>query len=304
MSINLQRSWEPTEWERHVLVLGRLRHGPAKFVRIPDQDRGDLGIEAYTTDGFAYQSYCPKEPLSLKELKQKINDKITTDTNKIRANQKKLKAILGTIKITRWCLVVPRHESKDCVAHAAKKRDEIRAAQLNCVDEDFEIFIHTEADFPAEIKALGEGLRLSLGLTNVGPPSANAIGVWSAQNSAFLSKAREKLEKAYPGNAAQQSNVLNSLVESYIEGENLLSTLKNEYPEVWEGIEKQKQALEKNLEFTSNLVPSSSPAKFAQLHEDYTEKLQNTYSSLDPRDVQSLSRQAIADWTFRCPLDF
>jgi hypothetical protein len=52
-----QYSWDPKDWENRVLQLIRERHGSDNVVRIPDKDRGDLGLEAYTYDGSVYQCY-------------------------------------------------------------------------------------------------------------------------------------------------------------------------------------------------------------------------------------------------------
>jgi hypothetical protein len=238
-------------------------------------------------------------------LKEKINGKISADIKKLQTNATKLVALFGGLKIRRWSLLVPRHESKDCTLHAALKRDEIRKLKLAHVTTDFEILIETEIDFPVELRKLRAVLhKLENFGTQLPAPTTGALSGWKVANSKFLSIAADKLAKAYPGDPAKQRETLEALVRSHVEGSNLLTKLKSEYPEVWEAVRREKAGIEESLSFESSVVPDTSPAKIVKARADLHAAIEKRVPQIDSQDIVSLSKEAVADWTFRCPLNF
>src|SRR5207253_2656038 len=106
------------------------------LVEVPDKDRGDAGIEAYTVSGNAYQCYSPEEPLTVSQRYEKQRTKMTTDIGKFIGNGAKLSAILGVVKVRRWILLVPVVDSREIVVHSVEQTERVRASGISYADRD------------------------------------------------------------------------------------------------------------------------------------------------------------------------
>src|SRR5436305_8600583 len=113
--------WSGDEWQEHVLLLLKRHYGPGEFQEVPDTDQGDAGLEGFSNDGCAYQCYAPEEPLTLQQRAEKHKRKIYKDIQKFVKNQAVLLALIGSVKIKRWILVVPRIDSKEVIGYAEKQ---------------------------------------------------------------------------------------------------------------------------------------------------------------------------------------
>jgi len=80
------------EWQELVVQLLFMRYG-ANLVEVPDQHKGDSGIEAFSTDGCAFQCYSPEGQAAFAETAQKHKKKITKDLKKFRVNHIELARI-------------------------------------------------------------------------------------------------------------------------------------------------------------------------------------------------------------------
>jgi hypothetical protein len=80
-------TWSGDDWQAYCDLLFQERHKPAGYVRVPDKDRGDLGIEGYTIDGTAcmYQCYAT-QAVALRERYEAQRNKITRDLTKLVKN--------------------------------------------------------------------------------------------------------------------------------------------------------------------------------------------------------------------------
>src|SRR5437588_2907309 len=131
------------EWQNWANKLLTCHYGPTNYQKVPDNDRGDSGIEGFTiTEGHAYQAYgCEGEPLKTADRYEKHRDKVTEDINKFIQNQAILSKIFGLVKITRWVLFVPYFDSKEIVIHASKKTTEVLDAKLPYVSDTFRVSV-------------------------------------------------------------------------------------------------------------------------------------------------------------------
>jgi hypothetical protein len=98
------------DWQIFVVQLLSVRYG-ADLIEVPDQHKGDSGIEAFSiSDCCVFQCYAPEGPASnVSELAKKHKHKLSVDIKKFCENRKELQALFGTTKIRRWILVVPDH---------------------------------------------------------------------------------------------------------------------------------------------------------------------------------------------------
>ncbi|ODN41092.1 hypothetical protein [Piscirickettsia litoralis] len=125
MDLSPNKIWTPKEWESHVNDLLRERYTPAYYIPIPDQDRGDGGIEGFSMDGYVYQMYCPDGPVEMSKLYTKQRSKMSQDIKKFITNKEKMINFFGDLKIKRWILIVPEH--KDRLAVNSSRLSEVRA---------------------------------------------------------------------------------------------------------------------------------------------------------------------------------
>ncbi len=105
------------EWQNWANRILSVHYGPTEYQQIPDNDRGDAGLEGFTrTDGHAYQAYGCEEPISASDRYEKQRNKMTRDIAKFIDNQVTLKRIFGNVKINRWVLFVPYCGTNEIVA--------------------------------------------------------------------------------------------------------------------------------------------------------------------------------------------
>jgi hypothetical protein len=151
--------WSGDDWQEWCDLLFQARHAPAGYVRVPDIDRGDLGVEGYSVDGTGcmYQCYAGTAT-DLRKRYEDQRDKITTDLRKLVSNETRMALLLGIHRMRSWILVVPLHDSKELVFHARKKEDEMRGHALPFLDAHFTVVIQTDRqNFAAERKLMDAG---------------------------------------------------------------------------------------------------------------------------------------------------
>ncbi len=181
------------DWQKWGNLLLARHYGPTEYQKIPDNQKGDAGLEGFTvTSGHAYQAYGCEEPISTALRYEKQRIKITDDIGKFVKNQKILEQIFGAIKITRWVLFVPFFDSKDIVAHASKKTTEVLNANLGYVADGFRVMICDEEIFQIErdrlLNATNESIRVS-----VDQATSAQVTSWAAQNDGPTATLEEKI---------------------------------------------------------------------------------------------------------------
>lgn len=291
-----------TDWENWGNQLLFERYGHTDYQRVPDRDRGDAGIEGFSLDGCAYQLYGPEEPLSTKQRYIKHRDKITQDVGKFVSNQSLLGQLFGDLKIRRWILFVPLHDSKEAVSHATKKTGEVVRAALPYTAGEFRVLIQDETSFEKESKALlSAGLREIDVAPNV---SGEAVSDWAAQNPAFVTSLDEKLMKLptlRTGDAKAEFRA--EVIQKLIEGQNVLEELRN-YPQAWEAIRKAKSEEERHLRIESMLHTSSNSELLMESLRSIEESVARHAPALSVGTKKAVAWEAVAEWLVRCPLDF
>lgn len=150
--------WDPDSWQEWAIRLLRQQYGADNVIKVPDQDRGDLGIECFTRSGVVYQCYCPENPdLGPRALYDNHRDKITKDINKFIRNKAELTRLFDSVKIRSWILFTPRHESHKTVQHCSEKATLVREAGLPYVTTDFIVDVHELADYKESAEILRRG---------------------------------------------------------------------------------------------------------------------------------------------------
>jgi hypothetical protein len=157
-------SFDGTSWERLCQAAFKLKYGPA-YQRMPASP-GDFGIEGWTTDGLAFQCYCPERHYSQEELYEAARDKITRDIGKLKLYAHDIAERLGATKIQKWLFVTPTINDNALHVHARKKEKDARKWQLTILTEDFSISLLDGGYYATEIE---QCKRNSGGAVQLGP---------------------------------------------------------------------------------------------------------------------------------------
>jgi hypothetical protein len=298
--ISLTEYLDGDDWQNLVIQLLFLRHG-SNLIEVPDRDGGDRGIEAFTTDGCAFQCYSPKNPGNVPDLAAKHKAKISRDIRKFHRNRKALQKILGDTKVSRWIFIVPDHCSAEVVELCQKKTEEIRnlVPPLPYVTEDFQVLTVVGSNFLAtelaELSKVG-GLQVEAGVEDVS--SADLIEFARGHNE-WIENLDLKLSKLSSVDEPSRKELRTKLLQRHLEGENALDYYDNNYPVVADRVRSIKQARAKALEIDSKLKSLT----IAGSREDFEAELINSVPALGRQTAAILSYASITEWLMICPLD-
>jgi len=291
------------EWQEWATRLLSCHYGPTEFQRIPDNDRGDAGLEGFTrSEGHAYQAYGCEEPISTRMRYDRQRNKMTQDITKFTTNQSALRRLFGSIQITRWALIVPFCDSKEIVAHAATKTAEVLAHNLPYVAPSFQVCVCQEDDFPAARDILlntgARGIQVSST-----PPSAEEIAMWSAANQQPSTVLTQKLSRLPTlKTEAARREFHNKVLKWHLWGQDILAALR-QYPELYA---KAREAKSHREEFLAAGLASGGTSQNILMDaiNEFRTTLQQEVRELHRFPSETLAYEAVADWLLRCPLDF
>jgi len=227
---------------------------------------------------------------------------MTADIQKFIDNKSTLKLLFGTLQMKRWVLLVPHFDSKEIVAHAAKKTQDVINADLPYVDTDFRVMVCQEVDFAVArdqlINATSQGLKFK-----TSPVSEEAVNEWTQSNDGLLGVLRGKVEKLPTLHTqAQRDDFVIKVLRWYLSGQELLERLRD-YPQVYEKVIETKSHREEFLSM-GNLHGSASNIVFLETLKDFQETLKREAKELHTFCAEKLAAEAVADWLIRCPLQF
>lgn len=281
------------------MLLLRRRYGADQVQTVPAKHKGDLGIEAFTYEGGAFQCYACEEPRPVAERYEKQRDKLTEDLSKLESKKVELLKLLGPVRIRRYMFMVPFFDSHMLVQHATTKAAEFRGKNLEHLDSDFTVVVVNEAAYADE----AEALRLRPEILVAVPAQADEdVQTWKRSNEAAVTTADRKLQ-ALISAERQRALTIESLITQYIKGENALGSLRQKYPDSWELAEHYKNHKESLLvlQYPTGSLNSTSLASMAK---EIELELKDAVPAADSVLRTTLAWSSIADWIMRCPLDF
>jgi hypothetical protein len=291
------------DWEDWANRLLSHHFGPTDYQRVPAKDRGDAGIEGFSvSQREAFQCYGCEEPISVEARYEKQRTKMTIDIKKFIDNRDALLRLFGPLKMRRWVFFVPLFDSKEIVAHAVKKTQEVIDAALPYVDHDFRVVVTEESNFAVArdqlLGATAQGLKL---LTP--PITTEDVDAWSQSNDCLLGVLKNKLAKLPTLHTqADRDEFAIRVLKWYLAGQTLLERLR-EYPQVYEKVIETKSHREEYLAMGS-LHGSASNVVVLETLKDFQETLQREAKELHSFCAEQLAAEAVADWLMRCPLQF
>ncbi|MCF7560194.1 hypothetical protein L3X39_06045 [Sabulilitoribacter multivorans] len=270
---------------------------------------GDFGIEGFTRTGKVFQCYCPNEHYSTNDLYENHRDKITKDLKKLKTYETQLKKILGTTKIKKWYFVTPIYAKNDIVQHCTQKKEEVKSWNLSIIDNnDFEVIFEDINFLHPFLNTAIENTKIKIDVI----PDTQIESVdklkWKDSKISLIENSQNKNAHRISSSATNFDSNLDKLVDinvqNYLEGNNILIKWKEDYPLDYENFLNITSVIESEIEercITNTKEPSELYEEFRILLKG---ELQNSFKNLAPQMISKLTNWALADWIFRCPINF
>lgn len=291
----------PEEWQKFCEVMLRQHYGQQYFWPVPDTDRGDCGIEFFTTCGKLYQCYCPENNINIAEYKKRVQSKITKDLKKLKTYELMIGKMLDSIKINQWILLTPENKSKDLIVHCHKKKNEVILKNLPFIDNNnFSVKLETAESYPAA-QLFAKSVQpkpVNITIPNI---SELATSTWLQGNVKFSSNIERKSIKLMGAGAEQFKR---RVVSKYIQIESFTDKLRQEYPDLYNLIEDTARA---------QLAEMRDIAAFEESHNrEFVEKVRDMNKSAFAKhasffcdeNLQSLDFGYLSKWITECYMDF
>lgn len=273
-------------------------HGPENIQPVPAKHKGDCGIDYFcVSKSIVYQCYACEEPIDVATRAEKQRDKITTDIGKFCDPAKGAAVVLGKNKVKRWILVVPTHDSREVVAHANNKTDEVRLKNLAHAEPDFHIMVHDLATFDPESIARRNALRARIRL-NFGAVTTEQVADLARTDSSLEDNLRQKLAQRI-SDAEAMDDAVNEALRASMESGNAIEALRQIVPEAYEHIERLKAERLRRLK--SGAGGSGGDRLDAEIN-DLKAKLIEAVPNLDPGLAETVCFGSVSEWLMRCPL--
>lgn len=295
--------WVGRDWQEYCISLLQRRYAttnPHALQLVPDRHNGDLGLEAFSHDGHAYQCYAAQEPLTTKQCYEKQRDKLTTDLGKLQARSSDVGALLGNVVIRRYVYLVHRHDSRQLITHAQSKSSDVVGWRLPFISDEFCVVIETDDDYRNEREDI---LAVPQALVDPVTPTPNDIAEWIGGNASLRDTAVEKLSRIEPS-ANTIEVVVSALLNQYLQGENALEQLKQSVPEGFASVLKTKSHKEDLLVLQHPPTTANSTTRLSTIATELVDELRLAYPLLDKQLAETLAWSTVAEWLMRCPLDF
>ncbi len=288
------------EWQTLCMRVLKQHYGPGNVVDIPDQDRGDGGIEAFTLTGDAFQCYAPEnEPLTSAQLKAKHIAKLNADCTKFIENVEKIGAYIPAgLLITKWMLLVPRIATKEVRIRCAELTSAIRAANLPYAASNIVVTAVTLADFDAARQAVVGGQLALLDLPPINDVSFAGLG---DARSAIMDGKLSKVPQF--ASSPARDEIVDRLLKSHLTGKVHREFVSDQYSELSESLEVGLDDLEKRLVLQYSLSAPNNTALLGSVLDD-TEQLVKLTLHVSDLVARTIAEGQVAEWLMRCPLDF
>lgn len=301
-------------WEKLCNSCYRMRYQDQHFIEIPAIHGGDGGIEGYTQSGVVYQCYCPEREYSDTELYNHLREKMTKDINKlINLKYAKRLADFGVPQIKEWHFVIPEYKDHRILKHAEGKKQDVLLkrqediSKYDYIHADFIIVIKTASDFKVEISKL---IRTSL--TDVKLNFAiqhTSVPDWSKCPSDKVNNIKRKV-RVVMGNVDESDedyiSVVNTYIQSYIKGLEILNKLRVDYSEIYEDIHQLVQSYRREVSLRTKMNTDSSinSKLFNEILNEFQTKLENEFKYLNLASISELKIDIVSGWLADCSMQF
>lgn len=306
MALSGDHIWNPDNWEQYAILLLRQRYG-SDLTPVPDQSGGDGGLEAFTSDGVAWQAYAPEnEPLQPKARYVLQRGKITTDLGKLAKDPERVKKLLGPVVLKHWILLTPKNESSDLVAHCSTKTDEVRNWGLDFIAPDFRVSVQTRSDFAHE-SALIQAAGLIPGdvFSGIELPEETPEGLpFSSATGPLIEIMDQKLAKVMRSEI-KRAAFRSEYLKAQIAGEDLLGRLDDQVPDVSASIRGRLESAKSTMLLRQALDVEDHGDRLVSVEADIIGRVNEATAKSMPMDAtEVIARATIARWLQECTMSF
>lgn len=280
--------WDGNDWEEYCMLLLNKRYSmqlPHTFQRVPAQHKGDLGLEAYSHGGVAYQCYAVKEPSDTRTRYEKQRDKLTVDLGKLVEKQTQILSMVGSTVIEKYVFMVPLFNSRFLLDHARVKEKEIITHHLPFVSENFKIIIETAKNYGPEMALLHAIPKPFFSETTV---DSNQSDDWSQQHRELGAVVNEKLKKII-NSETDRGNIQSALMKQFLKGENALAQLRNSSPDGFVSVARTKSHKEDLLTLEYPSSGNTTQTIMTIIVKDLASEYLRSTPILDPETVETLA---------------
>lgn len=288
------------DWQNLCVRVLHEHHPGSELVEVPDDDRGDAGLEAFSLSGCVYQCYAPEgEPLSTQLRYQKQRNKMSADVGKFITNAHKITKLLPPdLLVSRWVLLVPYINSRQLVEHSARKTSAIRAAELPYTSPDITVVALTLEAFERARVAV-----ISRQLAKLDLPPLESID-YSHIDDELIARMTSKLAMTEQyADVNKRKKLLNRLLSSHTAGTAHRDHVRDHYAELGDQLEVRLSDLEDRLAVQYALDEQVPDRRLRTVLRD-TETTVNEVLNTHSPDSRVIAEGQVADWLMRCPLDF
>ena len=289
---------EGVGWQRLCIRVLAEEHG-TELVPVPDHDRGDAGLEAFTLSGLAYQCYSPQSPLSTAQRYDKVRDKITADVGKFITKKRELTALLGTVQIRYWILLTPLVDTRQVLEHAVAQTERVRSEGLSYASSGIHVLVQTLDQYEGSLNAVANRQLSRLDLPPVSSPDYASVA------GDDVDKMRLKLSKIPAlADAESRHRYVDLMLTSYLGGRELRDYIRDHFPDLDNELCSLIDDLEVRLESEYPLHGHAPDALLLRVKQDAEERVCQALLNVKPGDSRMMAEGQIAEWLMRCPLDF
>lgn len=293
----------PKEWEMFCARMLRYHYGANNFWEVPDEDRGDFGLEFFTIDGTLYQCYYPDKNADMSAYKKKVQDKIREDLKKLKTNEDGIEKILDgiVVKVKRWVLLIPEMKSKELIKYCNTKKKQLLQDPPAFIDTDnFQAKIDTSASYPD-----GELFAKQVHAKTVDIPLIQVTdtekAVWQARNTQFSANIERKSDTFMGKNSTRFKD---NVVKKYIQIERFLDELRENYPDLHELVEDSARAQLEKIRDDSLFQDALDKAFVSNVIKGNEKAFSKHASYMSDTNMQSLSFGYLSKWLAECFMDF
>jgi hypothetical protein len=286
------------------VLLLRQRYG-VKLVPVPDKSGGDGGLDAYTTEGVAWQCYAPEnEPLTAKQRYGLQRHKITTDLNKLEKYSDRVRELLGGTVLTEWVLLTPKHESADLVAHCATKSAHVAAMQLDFIAPSFRVHVQDVSDFTVESRIvqsagyLPEGLHKSANL-----PDLDSLGVPFSEVTGPLIEVMDGKLKKVVKVARDRAVLRGELLKAKIASDDHLAKFDDHLPDVGAKLRDAIARAKRRIMMEQAAEPFTKRHLWS-VEADVQERIAGVVPELKGEATEIIAQGSITQWLQECTMTF
>lgn len=299
-------NYDGNHWEEVCQQCMKIKYQKDGYQELP-ACQGDLGIEGFTRNGTVIQCYCPDEDYAPKEMYEKQRDKVTTDLQKLINNKyiPKLKDYLNGIIIKEWLFLTPIIKQKELIKHCHDKEIEFQKLKFDHISPNIKILAYDEDFFKRELEQLiGYSNKLSL----CADIPETEIQKWQSTNNKLVERAirknRNRININQPGVNTKINKLTDTTIHDFVEYERILQNMKSLTPERYEKFQQLVSVTERHIEDMCMSNENSNVTLFQNVTKLLKEKIVENFKEFDEDTCDRLTNGVVADWIFRCPIEF